>query len=305
MLATPRRQAVTAAGAVVLAVTLWALGGHTSSALSTVLTNTVDVSQARIATCTLAVTRDSALWAFSLRDSTAVASNIVLPGAPGSYQNSGLLTANIVHQTGASGCTRDPAGYVSIDQFGNGNTGNAGWVNGPASGIPANSWTNGFTGEIWFRTTATGGGSLFALGNANFVANGLGTGITLSTKKDHQIFMTADGRLSFAMFKGSNLQVTSTKAYNDGVWHHAVATVSPTAGSALYVDNALIGTQPGATSGDIDTATSYLHLGYETLTGWTNAPAQWSWEGDLAYGAVYTTPLSAAAVKTHYLAGIP
>lgn len=307
MFATHRQRLAASGVAVLAASVVTFLGGHADAGLTARITNTADRASSRVnlGTCTDAVTRDAALWAFKLNDTGSSAADFTAPSTPGSYQNSGLLPLSIVHQPGQGGCTRDAAGYVTVASAGNGTTGSAGWINGPATGLPAGSLGAGFTGEVWFRTTTTLGGNLLALGDKNFTTGliGLPT-FALSTKKDHQLFMYADGRLCFAMFKGSNLQISTTASYNDGAWHHAVGTVSPTAGSALYVDGALVGTQPSATSGEVNAIVSYLHLGYESLSGWTGAPARWAWNGDLAYGAIYTAPLTATQVLTHYRAGI-
>lgn len=311
MATSHRQRLLIALGAVMTAVALSVAGLQTDAGFTRTITNTGDTasSTTRLGTCSNAMSRDNALWAFLLRDTgtNPPAANLTAPGAPGSYQNSGtLFPNNITHQTGQSGCTRDPAGYVSVLGNADSNTGNAGWVNGPTAGLPANSLGAGFTAEVWFRTPTTLGGSILSLGDTNFVATTLvATPITLSGRKDHQIFMLANGRLSFALYKGgANLQVTSTASFNDNVWHHAVATVSPTAGSALYVDGALIGTSPTATSGDIDGIVSYLRVGYESLVGWTGAPTRYAWTGDLAHAAIYTYPFTATQVLTHYRAGL-
>ncbi len=292
------------------AVALSVAGLQTDAGFTRTITNTGSSvsSTTRLGTCSDAMSRDNATWAFLLRDTNSTAANLTAPGSPGSYQNGGILQTGITHATGQSGCTRDPAGYVSVLSTFDGNTGIGGWVNGPApAGLPANSLTAGYTGEVWFRTTTTQGGNIMALGDTNFLANLAGTPPTLSTKHDHQVVMLANGRLSFAMTTGGTTsQITSTVTYNDNVWHHVVATVSPTAGvgSTLYVDGAPIGTSTTATSGSVDGGVSFLHLGYESLTSLTGAPARWAWTGDLAHAAVYTYPFTATQVLTHYRAGL-
>ena len=47
--------------------------------------------------------------------------------------------------------------------------------------------------------------------------------------------MDPQGRLLFGTYTGARSFITSPASYNDGQWHHAVATLGPN-GMYLYVD---------------------------------------------------------------------
>jgi len=94
--------------------------------------------------------------------------------------------------------------------------------------------------------------------------------------------------------------VTSPRSYNDGSWHHAAATLSA-AGMVLYVDGASVATDPTVTTAQA--FTGLWRFGYDNLNGWTSQPSSPYYAGNLAYAAVYSTALTAAQIKTHYIAG--
>ncbi len=144
-----------------------------------------------------------------------------------------------------------------------------------------------YTIETWFRTNTTRGGKLFGFGNNQ--ARG-------SNQYDKHLYMTNDGRLVFGVYTGATRTVTTSAAYNDDQWHHAVATQGP-GGMTLYVDGVQKGTLGVTTH---ENFSGYWHAGGDSLGGWPDRPASEYWAGRLDETAVYPTVLSAAQVQNHY-----
>ncbi|NEE38213.1 LamG domain-containing protein, partial [Streptomyces sp. SID7982] len=88
-----------------------------------------------------------------------------------------------------------------------------------------------FTIETWIKTTTTRGGKIVGFGNMTQQN---------STRHDKHIYMRNDGRLVFGVQSGGTRTVATSGAYNDGQWHHVVATQGPLGqGMSLYVDGQL------------------------------------------------------------------
>lgn len=144
-----------------------------------------------------------------------------------------------------------------------------------------------YTIETWFKTNTTRGGKLFGFGNNQ--SRG-------SNQYDKHLYMTNDGRLVFGVYTGVTRTVTTSAAYNDDRWHHAVATQGP-GGMTLYVDGAQKGTLNVTTH---ENFSGYWHAGGDSLGGWPDRPTSEYWAGRLDETAVYPTVLSAAQVRHHY-----
>ena len=113
-----------------------------------------------------------------------------------------------------------------------------------------------------------------------------------------------DGRQRPAQLRGlhrtgrQTAVVQSPQSYNDGNWHHVVATQGPD-GMHLYVDGQLVG------SNDTSQAQSYLgywRVGGENLSGWPDTPSSNYFAGTVSDVAVYNSELSASQVESHYQA---
>ncbi len=145
------------------------------------------------------------------------------------------------------------------------------------------------TEETWFRSSSTKGGLLVGLGNAQTGA---------STTADRQLYLTDAGKVSFSVSTGGTAKtITSTKTYNDGAWHHAAATLSGS-GTILYLDGVQVASSSSATSGA--SYSGYIRIGYDNLSGWSDAPSSPFLAGRLDDVALYSTVLSAADVASHY-----
>ncbi len=147
-----------------------------------------------------------------------------------------------------------------------------------------------FSVETWIRTTSVVGGKI-----VGFEATQTGWGATF----DRHVYMTNNGRLTYGIVAGGTQQTVLTAAsYNDGNWHHVVATQGA-AGMTLYVDGVAVGTNPTVTP---DAATGFWRLGGGNLTGWSNRPTSSAMSGQYDEFAIYDVVLTPAQVAAHYAA---
>ncbi|RIJ51508.1 PKD domain-containing protein [Clavibacter lycopersici] len=140
--------------------------------------------------------------------------------------------------------------------------------------------------ELWFNSTTNRGGKLIGFGDN---ANGL------SGNYDRHVFLRDDGRLTYGTWTGQENTVTSSGSYTDGRWHQVVATQSSD-GLKLYVDGALIGTNPQTQAQAYD---GYWKLGGDPTWG-SSSPYV---AATIDEAAVYSTALSASTVSQHYALG--
>ncbi|GGY95286.1 hypothetical protein CP967_06545 [Streptomyces nitrosporeus] len=145
-----------------------------------------------------------------------------------------------------------------------------------------------FTVETWIKTTTTRGGKIIGFGNRI---------MQTSTQDDRHVYMADNGRLVFGIYRAGNRTVTTPAAYNDGRWHHVVATLG-TNGMALYVDGQLRASSIIYTSAD--SYPGYWRVGGDTLSGWPSRPTSNFFAGQIDETAVYPTTLNAATVSAHY-----
>ena len=141
--------------------------------------------------------------------------------------------------------------------------------------------------ELWMKTSSTAGGKLLGFGNAQ-------TGS--STSYDRHIYMRPDGRLVFGAYPGSTATAVSSAAYNNGQWHHIVATQSGS-GMSIYVDGDLVGTNAAITAQNF---TGYWRVGGDNLTSWPDAGSTHYITAAIDEVAVYGAALTSEKVKQHY-----
>ncbi len=144
-----------------------------------------------------------------------------------------------------------------------------------------------YSEEAWFKTTSTNGGKIIGFGDQQ---NGT------SNNYDRHIYMTNDGKVTFGVWPGMLVTITSPTALNNGGWHHVVATQNSTDGMKLYIDGALVGTnsQTGAQVFD-----GYWRVGGDTQWGCCSAFLN----GSIDDVAVYQSVLTATQVANHFNAG--
>ncbi|MEV4874805.1 LamG domain-containing protein [Streptomyces cyaneofuscatus] len=145
-----------------------------------------------------------------------------------------------------------------------------------------------FSVETWIKTTTTRGGKIIGFGNLTQQN---------STRHDKHVYMRNDGRLTFGVYSGSARTVATTGAYNDGQWHHVVATQGPS-GMALYVDGQLRASNILYSTNE--NAPGYWRVGGDNLASWPNRPTSNFFAGQIDETAVYPTALTASQVSAHY-----
>ncbi|MCA0295768.1 MAG: PKD domain-containing protein [Actinobacteria bacterium] len=141
-----------------------------------------------------------------------------------------------------------------------------------------------YSEEAWFKTTDTSGGKIIGFGSRND-----GT----SDSYDRHVYLQGDGRVVFGVWTGTTNTITSTNSYNDGAWHHVVATQSGN-GMKLYLDGVLVGTNPQTAAQDYN---GYWKVGGDNT--WGSDPYL---NGTIDEAAVYSYELTAAQVQNHYTA---
>lgn len=252
----------------------------TRSAFSAVVANKSNTAAtAPYFTCTAAVGADTAnaLFAYKLTEASnaKTAADWSGKGANGTYQ--GSMTAAT---PSPNACSRDGGTAYVLN-------GSTSFVSTPRS--VANP--TAFSEEVWFRTTVAGG-VLIDFGNSQTGA---------STQHDRKVYLTTSGQLAFGTYNGTTQVLTSPASYTDGVWHHVVATMSPTTGMQLYVDGSSVAANASYTTAE--NFTGYFRVGYDTVSGWPGQPANPYFTGSMRYAAVYSTALSATQVANHAAAG--
>jgi PKD repeat protein len=150
-----------------------------------------------------------------------------------------------------------------------------------------------FSAEAWFRTTSTAGGKILGFGNSTSGD---------SSTADRHVYMGNDGRLNFGVLQnGTGRTITTAGAFNNGQWHHVVATMGD-AGMQLFVDGASVGTRTDTTFGQ-------MYWGYWRVAGdaigaqFPNRPQRSRLTGTVDEVAVYPVVLDAAKVLRHYQLG--
>jgi PKD repeat protein len=142
-----------------------------------------------------------------------------------------------------------------------------------------------YSQELWFNTTTTNGGKLIGFGDSN-------TG--LSNSYDRHVYMENSGQLTFGVWTGQTNTITSPQPYNDGSWHHMVATQSSD-GMKLYVDGQQVGSNPQTQA---QAYNGYWRIGADRTWG-----PQPYFAGTIDEVAVYSTALTASDVSAHFALG--
>ncbi len=214
-------------------------------------------------------------------------------GAYFSYSFTGGITTDI---SGSNNGTKNGAPVTTADRYST--AGNA-YSFASASSQYISTTTSyvspgpqAFSISVWFQTS-TAGGYLVGFGN-------LQTGN--STNVDRVLYIGSNGQLYFGLAPGGTKKTLNTVAtYNDGNWHHAVATFSAANGSNIYVDGALAASDP--TMNAVLATAGYWRVAHDVLTGYTNPPASAYFNGALDDIAVANTELTPAQINVLYGAG--
>lgn len=140
--------------------------------------------------------------------------------------------------------------------------------------------------EAWFKSSSSAGGKIIGLGDSP-------TGD--SSHYDRHVYLTPSGTLIFGVYTGSETAIETADEYNDGTWHHMVASQGPD-GMQLYVDGVLAESASETRAEDF---TGYWHVGGDVTWG----PGGNDFDGSIDEVAVYFTPISAAEVASHFSLG--
>ncbi|WP_405811892.1 LamG domain-containing protein [Streptomyces sp. NBC_01520] len=145
-----------------------------------------------------------------------------------------------------------------------------------------------FSVETWIKTTTTRGGKIIGFGNLT---------MQNSTRFDKHVYMANDGRLVFGVYSGGRRTITTSGAFNDGNWHHVVATQG-TGGIALYVDGQLRASNSLYTTNE--NYPGYWRVGGDNLNNWANRPTSNFFTGQIDETAVYPAALTSSQISAHY-----
>jgi hypothetical protein len=195
----------------------------------------------------------------------------------GSGSNTALAFNGLTYQaagpmTGGQGITTD---------------GSTGW------GETTTSYLNPetFTVLIWFKTTVSSGALVGFGSQANPVTS-------TPANHDRQLWVDSSGKLVWGIYNGGIDQVTSSSGVATGSWVFAAATVG-SAGQLLYVNGASVGTGT-TTNTAAQSYTGWWSLGYASLAGWNDIPANSYFNGSIAQVAVIPSQLSGSQISTLY-----
>lgn len=155
-----------------------------------------------------------------------------------------------------------------------------------------------FSLEVWFKTTEQPGGTIMGFAD-NKKADVLKKGI------DRLLYINTSGQLVFGILNGSTpLTIQSTADYADGVWHHAVATLSQTDGMRLYVDG--IRVAENAQYKTPQNAKGYWRVGCGKANNDNIWPGvgnrNYFFKGQLQHAAGYDVALTDDQVMEHFIA---
>jgi hypothetical protein len=206
---------------------------------------------------------------------------------------------------GSGGVARDRAGYNDAVLASGVTTGASGAVPGDTamtfSGATTGSAAtvgslvapNVFSAEAWFKTASTTGGRILGFSDLPMGTSG---------HRDRQIYMGSTGKVNFGVWANGASASTSlqtVKSYNDGLWHQAVAVLSPT-GMTLYVDGVNVGSRTDVTAGE--KYVGYWRVGGDSTGNYLNAGSSGYLNGSLDEISVYPTALTLAQINAQYAA---
>lgn len=180
---------------------------------------------------------------------------------------------------GASGAIGgDANGAASFDGSTAGSAATAAAIDAPST----------YSLEAWIKTTSTSGGKIIGFGN---------TASGNSSSYDRHLYLDNAGHLLFGVYNNGVHTVSGPAAYNDGAWHHIVASQSGD-GMVLYVDGLRVGSDSGAVANT--PYSGYWRVGGDNLGGWPAQPTSNNLAGAIDDVAVYPVALNATQIRHHY-----
>ena len=177
----------------------------------------------------------------------------------------------------------------------NGDSNPASTFDGTSAGVVVSKstmpTTPSFSVEAWVNTSSTSGGKIVGYGNAATGDSG---------SYDRHVYMDNAGRIIWGVYPGGVRSLSSGPGYNDGQFHHIVASLDATNGTELWVDGKRVARDPGTTSAQA--YLGYWRIGGDNLGGWPNKPTSNYLQGTIDDVAIYDAALSKTTVLAHYVA---
>lgn len=241
--------------------------------------------------------RRSALVTVTVASAARTYAPSVLADVPSAYFRLAEApgTATAVNATGGgggtygSGVTLGQAGAVPSES---GNRSAS--FNGTSTGVMRTgekmAGPSHYSIEAWVRTRTTTGGKLVGFGNSNSTTG------TSSTSYDRHVYMNNAGQVLFGAYRGTAVTIKTPASYNDGNWHHVVATMGA-GGMKLYVDGTLRASGANTTSQPFE---GWWSLGGDNLRGWPERPASDFLAGQLDDVSIYPFELTPAEAQWHW-----
>lgn len=208
--------------------------------------------------------------------------------APDAYWRLNETASGTIVDSAVGGTTGNLSGTVTRGQSSAIGSGTATTFNGSSAMVVAQEAWNApttYSAELWFKTTTTRGGTLIGFGN---------TASGLSASYDRHVVMQNDGKIQFGSGQPQTTLVTPT-AYNDGQWHHVVATQGA-GGMKLWLDTQLVGSNSMAGS---ENYRGHWRIGADRTWGSTTSNYIAATIDEVA---VYPTALSEQRVRDHFAA---
>ncbi|WP_241992067.1 LamG-like jellyroll fold domain-containing protein [Cryobacterium lyxosi] len=203
-------------------------------------------------------------------------------GAPAFDWTGGAdLTRNAGVSPGVPGAIVDAA--ITASRF-------DGTATGFAATNDAQSSSNSFSVETWVKTETTQGGKIIGFGNSDSGQ---------STDYDRHVYMDTGGRVWFGVHPGGVQTIASSASYNDGQWHHIVASLG-SSGMSLLIDGKKVAQRASITSGQ--DYQGFWRVGGDNVTGWPSQPTSAFIAADIAQVAVYSAPLTQKQIVAHFVA---
>ncbi|PRW64745.1 LamG-like jellyroll fold domain-containing protein [Actinopolyspora mortivallis] len=149
--------------------------------------------------------------------------------------------------------------------------------------------------EMWFRTSSSEGGVLYATGN-DVPGDENPSGGAMPV-----LYVGTDGKLYGHFWNEKTEGITTDGVVNDGQWHHVVLSGEGD-GQKLYLDGELVGSQQG-TLYNLDRF-DFVGVGQMKGRSWPAESGEvWShFDGSIGEVAFYHRPLDSASVADHYSA---
>ncbi|MGC4110223.1 MAG: PKD domain-containing protein [Nocardioides sp.] len=268
----------TAAGSYIVKLTVTDGDGTTGSVSQTVTVGTPAANAAPTDVYGKQIYQDSP-WVYYRLGETTRTSNAADAGPD---NRTGTYNSNTGITYGTAGALANSTNTsITI-----GGSSSSGYVSSPkTTTAPAT-----FSIEVWFKSTSTQGGRLIGYSSSSSGS---------SSNYDRMIYLQNSGQLVFGAYTSveNEVQSPASTPYNNGQWHMAVATMSPTDGMKLYVDGVLVGTNPNGTAQNY---VGYWRVGPDNV--WEGASSKYL-NGSLDEAAVFNSVLTPAQIQTEYTNG--